>query len=156
VAKLSSIKVRREAVKVDETQSFDVRGISTNDVMALVAEHGAQLTLMFAKLTSGRDAGSLNPDDVRDIILQLAKEFPDIAAAVIALAAEEYNEDGMALARDLPVLAQMEAIETIFHLTFYSESQVKKLLGSLTKMIGEVSGALKTNVVPGLQTGTGA
>lgn len=153
MGRLTSLKIKRTKVALDENQSFEVRAVSTNDLMALVSEHGATLALVFSKL-SNSESGAVTGDSVRDLIFDVAREFPDIAAAIIALAADEYTEDGMNFARDIPFTVQVEAIEAVFGLTFASEGSLKKLLESLTKMIVGVSGTLAKAELPS-QIGTG-
>lgn len=153
---LKSIRIKREPVTLSDGQSFDVRAVSTNDLMMLVAEHGSSLGLLFGKLTSGgRAPGSVSSDMVKQIIFDLAREFPSIASEVIALASDSYDAEGIAMARDLPITTQVEAIETVFHMTFSSEGEVKKFVESLTRMLVGVSGALTNNKALPSQTGIG-
>jgi len=153
---LKSIRITREAIELSDGQSFDVRAISTNDLMTMVSEHGPTLGLLFAKLTSGsREPGSLTNDTVQQLIFDLAQEFPMLAAEVIALAADAYDEEGVAMARDLPVTTQVLAIEKVFHLTFASEGDVKKFMESLTRMLVGVSGALTNSSVLPSESGIG-
>lgn len=157
MGKLKSIRIRREPVELSDGQSFDVRAASTNDLMMLVAEHGSTLGILFAKLQSGRsEPGSLSTDMVRQLIFDLAREFPSIAAEVIALASDSYDEEGIAMARDLPITVQVDAIEKVFQLTFASEGEVKKFVESLTRMLVGVSGALTNKAGQPSQTGIGA
>lgn len=152
---LKSIKIKREAVDLGDGQSFDVRAVSTNDLMILVAEHGSTLGLLFGKLSSGaREPGSLTTDTVKQLIFDLAREFPGIAAEVIALASDAYDPEGIKLAGDLPLPSQVDAIEKVFRLTFSSEGDVKKFVESLTRMLVGVSGALTNAELPSL-TGIG-
>lgn len=145
---LTSLKIKREKVELDEKQSFEVRAISTNDIMVIASDHGAKMALLFGKLTDARDSGSITGDGVRDIIFDLAREFPEVAATVIAMAADEYTDDGMAFANQIPFTVQVDAIEKIFGLTFASEGAVKKLMESLTRMLMGVSGALTNTALP--------
>jgi hypothetical protein len=68
--------------------------------------------------------------------------LPEVAAAVIALASDDYAPETVAVAKQLPFNTQVELVEAIFHETFHSEADVKKLIASLTKMITAASGAL--------------
>lgn len=153
---LKSITIKREEVQLSDGQSFTVRAVSTNDLMILVSEHGSTLGLIFGKLTGGAvEPGSLTSDTVRQLVFDLAREFPGIAAEIIALAADDYDEDGIKLAGELPITTQADAIEKVFHLTFASEGDVKKFVESLTRMLVGVSGALTNAKLPS-QTGIGA
>lgn len=128
-----------------------VRGIALGDLMVLVDAYGPQLAIAFQKVQAG---GSLSTKDTKLLLASLASEFPDLIAAGIALAADSYDAATVQLVRRLPFQVQIEVVEAIFGLTFTSEAEVKKLLGSLTKMLAEVSGALKTVQLP-LPTGIG-
>lgn len=153
---LKSIRIAREPVTLSDGQSFDVRAVSTNDLMVLVAEHGSTLGILFAKLQGGsKEPGSVSTDLVRQMIFDLAREFPSIAAEIIALAADDYDSEGIAMARDLPITVQVEAIEKVFHLTFSSEGEVKKFVESLTRMLVGVSGALTNNKAQLSESGIG-
>lgn len=145
---LTSLRIKREKVELDDSQSFKVRAISTNDIMTLAADHGASMAILFGKLTEAKETGELSGESVRDIIFDLAREFPDVAAAVISMAADEPTEEGLAFARDIPFTVQVDAIEKIFGLTFASEGAVKKLMESLTRMLMGVSGALTKTALP--------
>lgn len=151
---LKSIRIKREVVDVTDDQSFDVRAVSTNDLMVLVSEHGPTLGLIFGKLTGGaQKPGSLTTDTVQHLVFDMAREFPGIAAEIIALAADAYDSEGIKMAGDLPITVQVTAIEKVFHLTFASEGDIKKFVESLTRMLVGVSGALTNKSV--LPSGTG-
>lgn len=150
---LKSIIIPREEIKLDDGQSFDVRAISTNDLMTLVGEHGMGLTEMFTRLQEKRGTGEFHADMIRDTILRVAREFPDVASGLIALASDAYDREGMALARELPFTVQVDALEKIFGLTFRSEGAVKKLMETLTKALTGVAGAMTE--VSGFPSGTG-
>jgi L-fucose mutarotase/ribose pyranase (RbsD/FucU family) len=118
---------------------FSVRGISVDDITLAAIEHGPQIALLFARLQS-EDAEMAQ--DIRSIILTLGREFPDLIAAIISLAADDYSPESVRIARELPFPKQAEAVEAIFRNTFTSEADVKKLVESLARMIVGVSGAL--------------
>lgn len=146
---LKSIVIQREPVMLQDGQSFDVRAVSTNDLMSLVGEHGAGLTMVFAKLQAEKGEGGFDGDTIRETIFKVAREFPDIAAALIALASDAYDKEGRQLAKELPFPTQVEALETIFGLTFRSEGAVKKLMETLTGAMTALAGALaETSSLP--------
>ena len=147
---LRNITIPERTIPVHEGE-ITVRGIALTDLMVLVDTYGPQLALAFQKVQTG---GSLSAKDTRLLLTSLAGEFPDMIAAGIALAADSYDKETMALVKRFPFQVQIEIIEAIFALTFTSEAEVKKLLGSLTRMMAEVSGALKTVQLP-LPTGIG-
>lgn len=155
MANLKSIKIQRAEVPLEDGQSFEVRAISTNDLMVLVSEHGPTLGVIFGKLTSGgQTPGSLSNESVQGLIFEIAREFPEIAAEVIALAADAYDAEGVTRAGELPVTTQVDAIERVFNLTFASEGSVKKFMETLSRMMLGVSGAM-TSVGRTSQIGIG-
>lgn len=141
---LRDIKIPRTTVKYAGTD-LQLRGISFSDVMEVANTYGPQAAMVFGKLQSGQ---SLESADVRAIIGSLAKEVPEMVAALIALATDEYTEDTVAIAMKIPFNVQIECLEAIFHRTFESEADVKKLVESLTRMAIGTSGVLKETQFP--------
>ncbi len=123
--KLSSIPILREVVEVREDVSFEVRGINLSDLMVLLQSHAPVAALLWNKLQEGE--GDLMSKDVRAIFSQIAFEFPDLVAAIIALASDDNNEMGRKIARQLPAGVQALALEAIFRLSFESDSTLEKL-----------------------------
>lgn len=153
---LLDLHIRREPVEYDDGQSFDVRAVSVNDLMTLVAESGPTLAVIFAKVQQEAESLTrMTHDDVKTIIFTLAREFPEVVSSLIALAADAYKPEGVAMAAQLDLTTQVAAVEKIFLMTFRSEAELKKLMESLTRMAVGMSGALATARLP-LQTGTGA
>ena len=140
---LRKIVIARKSIRVDDNQSFQVRGLSLTDIMAAMADYGPQMTLAFAKIMGGNEAkGPITQNAIRDQIKGLAGEFPDLLAALIALAADDYDPGMVEQAKALPMLAQMDAIEAVFQLTFQSEGDVGKLMEALTRGLVKATGAL--------------
>lgn len=131
---------------------IEVRGITVADLMAATQDYGPQIALAFGKATSG----DLSDADIKTHILSLSREVPEVVAATIALAADEYEPEMVDTAMKLPFGVQVELIEAIFDLTFTSEAEIKKLVESLSKLIAAASGALTTAMEPSnSQTGIG-
>lgn len=138
---LRDITIHRTTIEYRE-QSISVRGISVTDIMIAAQEYGPQLALIFGKATSGELTG-----DIKTHLAGFVKDLPDVTAAVIALASDDYDPDTVKIAKQLPFNTQVELIEAIFNETFHSEAEVKKLIASLTRMITAASGAL-TEITP--------
>ena len=150
--RLRDIVIQTTTIPVGETTSFEVRGISMNDLMVAASDYGPQLGVVFGKLQSGE----IETDDDRSTIMRLSREFPDLLAAIICLAADDYAPEMVAKMRRAPVTVTVDAVEAIFKLTFASEADIKKLMESLTRMIVAGSGALKAASGPTSGTGIGA
>lgn len=153
---LRNIVIRRARVELGDGQAFEVRGISLFDIMAVVNDYGPQMALMFGKVMAQKaGGGKLDNTAVRKAIADVSGEFPDVLAAAIALASDDYTTEGMEIAKQLPMMAQLQAVENIFSLTFQSEGDVKKLVGSLAEMMTAATGALTTVMASPLPNGIG-
>jgi len=148
---LRDITIHRTTVMYRE-QEISVRGISTSDLMVAAQDYGPEIAMIFGKLQSGEVEG-----DTKKIIMDFVRELPEVVGAAIALASDDYTRETVKIASSLPFNVQVEAVEAIFHETFYSEAEVKKLIESLTRMIAAVSGAMTQVTLPSdLINGTGA
>lgn len=147
---LRDIVIRTKTIEVGDT-TFEVRGLSMSDVMIAALDYGPQLSIVFAKLKSG----DVDTSDIRQTILELSREFPDILSAIICMAADDYDPEMVAKMRKVPMNVTVEAAEAIFELTFASEAEVKKLLESLTRILAAGSGTLMMTLGQTSETGTG-
>ena len=137
--------------------SIEVRGITVADVMQAAHKYGPQLVVAFGKIWSN-GGKSLQEADVRNLIWEVSTEFPDVLAAVLAMAADEYNEAGIVLMRRLPMDKQAEVMKAVFGLSFASEGSLEKLVALMVEWLGEVRQAMEavTLVRQTSSTGIGA
>lgn len=145
---LRNLVIRREAVLLPDGQSFEVRGLSLFDIMSVLNAYGPQMSIVFGKLTAAKRQGPITGGMVKETIASLTQEFPDLLAAAVALAADDYSPEGIRIVKQLPLPAQVQAVETIFSLTFQGEGDVGKLAESLSRMLVAVSGALTDLTLP--------
>lgn len=108
------------------------KGISTADLAVLLPKYGAEIATLFGAVIGNK---TMNEIDMAATFKTLVTDAPELVADVIALAAEDYSEDGIAFARRLPVLKQIEALDAIYRATFTSESDVKKAREVITKAV---------------------
>lgn len=148
---IKNVTIPERTVKVGKDGEIIVRGISLSDLMTIVNVYGPQASIVFGKI---QKLESVQVTDVKLLIATVAKEFPDMVAAAIALAADSYDDETVELLKRIPFHNQIEVIEAIFGLTFTQDGEIKKLLATVTAMLAEVSGALKEIQLP-LPTGTG-
>lgn len=120
--------------------SFAVRGISLSDVMTIANTHGPALAMVFGKLVNG---DKVSVQDVRTLIASIAPQVPDLVAAIIASAADDYSEEGVKMAGKINFQYQVEALEAIFHNTFQSEAELKKFMESVIRMLGGATGLIQ-------------
>ena len=136
--------------------SFAVRGLSFADITQIAQDHGAEAAMVFGEVTGQYESGTLSQDGLRGLISRTAPRFVDLTAAVISLAADDYSPEAIAMAKRLPVPAQVEAVEAIFLHTFTSESEVKKFAERIIRMMSGVSSTLRQVQLPVSGDGSGA
>lgn len=140
MGQLSELKLPTREVAT-QAGTLTVRGLSTQDIILAASEYGPQMALLFSRVEAIKD--EMIRKDVTGLINSLGREVPGLMAAIIALACDDYSPATVKLAAKLPFPAQAELIEAIFHLTFHSEAEVKKLVESVARMILGVTGTLK-------------
>ena len=154
---LRNIVIARRRIDLGDNQAFEVRGISLFDIMSVLNDYGPQMALMFGKVMAQKaEQGGLDNAAVRKAISDVSGEFPDVLAAAIALASDDYTPETIEIAKQLPMMSQIAAVEAIYVLTFKSEGDVKKLIESLTEMMVAATGTLKTAMLSPLPNGIGA
>jgi hypothetical protein len=110
---------------------FTVRGLSLSDVMLLVSKDRAAIAALFHKfLQSGNDAAL---EDVTKLGSALIESAPDLAAEIIAIAADE--PDQVDVAKRLSFPAQISALEKIGELTFAAEGGPKKVVETVIRVV---------------------
>ena len=135
---LRDIGIPRTEIEVG-SDSFSVRGLTISDITKAAFDYGPQMSILFGRVQSEEN---LTTENIRHAVASLGAEFPDMVAAAIALASDDYSKEVIKIAASLPMPKQAETIEAIFVLTFTSEAEVKKLIELLARMILGVSGAL--------------
>lgn len=133
--------------------SISVRGITVADLMQAAHKYGPQLVLVFGKVM--KDRASLEEADVRQTIWEVSTEFPDVLAACLAMAADEYNETGVNLMRRLPMDKQAEVLRAVFTLSFSSEGSLEKLLALAVETMAEIRLAMEKVMLPTSTSGIG-
>jgi hypothetical protein len=133
---------------------IEVRGIAVADLMQAAHKYGPQLVLAFSKLQSN-GSDSLQDKDVRTLIWEVSTEIPDVLAAVLAMAADEYNAAGVELMRKLPLDKQAEVMTAVFSLSFASEGSLEKLVALMVEWMGQVRQAMGAVTRQTSTTGTG-
>lgn len=121
---LSDIAVPTETISVGR-HSFSVRGLSFEDVTALIQRHQAALESMIGMYGKASDA---------DLLQFLIRESPTLAAQIIALASDEPDQE--LAVRKLPMPAQVDALTAVAKLTFEETGGVKKFAGQIAGLLG--------------------
>ncbi|POF61576.1 hypothetical protein CFR73_14510 [Novacetimonas maltaceti] len=126
---LQDIVLATATVTVSDGVQFAVRGLAPYDVAVLYTRYQSDMTDMFRRLTSKTGAGE-TVDLETDIVMQA----PELVSALITLASNTDPIDdasfqkAVAIAKQLPLGAQMDALEKIGELTFSSDMPPEKFV----------------------------
>lgn len=139
---LSEYTPERFDVKLSKGGSFSVRGLSAEDFSSLLREHMPHIDQMF-DLYSKQTQDVFATGAAEKLVMTVVKDFPQITAAVIALAADEPGTEDKA--RKLPLPVQIQAIHNIGRLTFEEVGGPKAFFASLKALMGGLAApAVKT------------
>lgn len=116
--------------------SFDVRGLSLDDVSILMRSHLPDVEAIIDLLAKGNAGAEFEVSAVLEHAITLVKEAPGLVANLIALACDEPDEVDKARALSLPV--QVRAIETICKVTFDEAGGPKKFVESLVHLLASL------------------
>lgn len=147
---LRDLELPTAEIKVSDTGSFHVRGLSLADMSSLVNKHGKIVGVLFDKI---RDEivqrSEVTTADVQYYAKMLFDEAPDVVANAIALAADE--PDMGEKVKGLRFTVQLIALEQVILLTFANEAELKKLVEIVTQWLGKInSEAEKLRNLPSL------
>jgi len=110
--------------------SFDVGGLSLQDVAILVREHLDDLQALFELFEKGGTT-----EQFKALIPTVVTQAPGFVANVIALAAGE--PEGADNAMRLPAPVQIEAVTHVVDLTFGDVGGIKKAMEQVTALLGQ-------------------
>lgn len=145
---LAAFQPKREAISVmtekgDEHLCF-VRALSLTDLAALIETNLHDLDALMMRVAQGQ--GNVFAPGVGDsIIVTLVKDAPEIAAQIIAMAADEPEQTENA--RRLPAPVQLDTLVKVFNMTFNDYGGPKKFFETAmriyaqTKATGLISSA---------------
>ena len=140
---LRDYQVPREEVVAGGTTTFFVEGVSFNNLTQMVTTHGPGMAVLFGQFTEMKGAG-LKPEDLGLLVKLAMDQFPDLIADAIAISSGELTGDFekdnelRETVSKLPVGVQLDAVEKIIGLTFTAESDIKKLVETVTRMAQSV------------------
>lgn len=144
---LADIKVVRETVSFRGGE-FAVRAFSLDDVSDLMREDFSGLNEVLG-LYNEQTPENIAVASTMHFIVKMIGRAPDLAARIIATAADEIEL--MDKARTLPIPVQVDAIKKIMNLTFDEWGGPKKFmenLQSLGKMLSPLNEAQQPNGSP--------
>lgn len=116
-----------------EGGEFELRGVSLPDISAAIMEHREAVDRVADIL---RTQAELNVNDfssVVEILIDVIRESPYLAAFLICSCADE--PDAYSAAFHLPLTVQIEALRTIGELTFSDAEALKKLIADVKGLL---------------------
>lgn len=135
---LRDLELPTAEIKVSDTGTFCVRGLSLADMSSLVNKHGKVIGVLFDKIRDEMvQRSEVTAADVQDYARMLLKEAPDVVANAIALAADE--PDMGEKVKGLRFTVQLIALEQVILLTFANEAELKKLVEIVTQWLGKIN-----------------
>ena len=149
--KLSDLQIPTVDVEVGPNAALTVRGLAGDDIALIVSRHTEEAVKLFEMVTSREDKGALDRDLVRQLMSKALQQFPGLVGSIIAAA----NDDPGAAepARKLRLPVQAELLESIVGLTFESETELEKFVGTIARGLRTVTSAVK--VLDGRRLPTG-
>ena len=135
---IADIDLATEEVKFPNGASFSVRGLSLEDVAAVVRIHGEAVQGFFLKYSGQRER--LQQTGVAEAGLALLQGAPALAAYLIATAADE--PELTAKVQKFPMGVQMDALEKIAKLTFDAAGGPKKFFEAVVRLLQGTTGLM--------------
>lgn len=144
---LKSYKPVFSQIPISETETFGVRGLNSQDIAILVETHSDTLDELFKLLGDSFGVKGASQDLVEKFdtklaqaALHVAQKTPQFLAAVVALAAEENQQDGdfaqlIKITRTLPMPVQVNAVIEIAQLTFHEVGGIKKFISQVSQFL---------------------
>ena len=114
------------------SQVMRVRGLTADDIGLMVRAHLDTVETIFQAVKTTMD-GPVAGDATARFILTLAQDAPEMAAQVIAIAADEPDQG--ANARKLPFPVQVDALQKIGRLTFEEAGGVEGFVNALAALL---------------------
>jgi hypothetical protein len=144
---LSDFQIETAAI-IRGSSSFSVRGLSADDVQAILARVRNSLELIFnlAEKEGISSLGNVTQDKLRRFLVSAIKEFPIVIAMIIAQATGELDE--YEVAKSLPIQIQIEALEKISALTFGDATNFGAFSGKVQAVIQMVMTGLNQKKPP--------
>lgn len=109
---MASFTIIREKIKFSGGE-FSVRGVSTDDLVALSQGHFEDVKQAVARHSSS--SGRINQAKKAEIILDVASHFPAMASEIISRCADE--PESVDEFRKLNVMVTVKALDAIYRLT---------------------------------------
>jgi hypothetical protein len=129
---LRSYRPATYALHVAGSDPIRLRGITVADLSMLYNAYSDDFAALFAAFTSVKEKAT-DRAGMNFLALELVQRLPDLAAALIACAADE--PDAKDAAASLPFPAQVTALTEIARMTFEASGGLGNFLASLDRMM---------------------
>lgn len=113
--------------------SLQIRGLSLQDLTTLISAHVEDLEAV-AEAVMGAMDNTLTPESISVLMATVLRDFPDLVANAIALAADE--PDAADAAALLPMSTQVAALRALVSLSFDEVMTIKKLIADMANGLG--------------------
>lgn len=131
---LRDFVVETRAIALRGDQKLQVRGIAFDDLLRLLSDRRGLIDQAFKLVGDAKfDPESADEQQLRKLIGGLVAALPDLAAELIALAADE--PDMAPTARRLPAPVQLDALIAIYEMTFTEPAGLGKFFDRLADIV---------------------
>jgi len=117
-------------------ETIKVRGLSFADIAYLIGEHKDDLEEIVRRAREGASSG----EDMSGMVAGLIREMPDLAAKIVACAADE--PEAADVVKRLPFPTLLEILMAVGRLTFEETGGVKKFAENVIAIMAATSSTL--------------
>jgi len=118
---------------------FEVRGLTPFDIGILMQSYAVQMIAAYGRVREAVGPGAVSTDEVQSLLTELIQTTPDVICGFVALAADE--PDQVEKVKFLPLPIMLDALISVYELTFTTEEELKKFAAVILNAI-EVMTAL--------------
>lgn len=144
-----NFEIETTRITVGAKGFFDVRGMNTDDMTFLTIHYLEDMKAVIAKYGK---KNRVQKDQLSDLVMELAKDFPSMATEIISRCAEATSPDDVAKFRRLSFIKQIEALKAITLLTLQDSGiELGKVAGAVASLL-EANGLQRGPLMTSLQT----
>jgi hypothetical protein len=119
-----------------EGGEFELRGVSLPDISSAIMEHREAVDRVADILRSQAELNTNDFNSMVEILIDVIRESPYLAAFLICSCADE--PDAYSAAFHLPLTVQIEALRAIGELTFSDAEALKKLIADVRGLLAGI------------------
>lgn len=131
---LRNYKPQITSIPLDDGSSLVVRALGLADFQHLIVNRGGLVDSALGLFgADGFDAASASPEQMQGFAAKLLGALPGLAGELIAIASNEPDCGEQAM--QLPAPVQMQALVSVYEMTFREPGSLGKFFGHLTSMM---------------------